>query len=79
MNKQFLKDSLGWEFVLWLVGYVLGIILFFVLPTSLIGWVITPIGVIITFWVLSKKVQSGALQLSRRIEDAKSAIIKIEV
>ena len=79
MNKQFLKDSLGWGFVLWLVGYVLGIILFFVLPTSLIGWVITPIGVIITFWVLSKKVQSGALQLSRRIEDAKSAIIKIEV
>ena len=62
MNKQFLKDSLGWGFVLWFIGYVLGIILFFVLPISLMGWVITPIGVIITFWVLLKKVQSGALQ-----------------
>ncbi len=56
MNKQLAKDSLGWGFVLWLIGYILGIVLFFALPPSLIGWAILPIGVMITFWVLFKKV-----------------------
>lgn len=59
MNKQFLKDTLSWGFILWLIGYVLGIILIFILPPSLIGWVIMPIGLIITFWVLLKKVKIG--------------------
>jgi hypothetical protein len=58
MNKQLLKDTLGWGFALWLIGYVLGFILFFILPVSLMGWVIMPIGVIITFWVLLKKIKS---------------------
>ncbi len=62
MNRQLLKDSLGWGFVLWLIGYVLGIVLFFVLPPSLLGWVIMPIGVIITLWVLLKRIKRGALQ-----------------
>ncbi len=62
MNRQLLKDSLGWGFVLWLIGYVLGIVLFFVLPPSLLGWVIMPIGVIITLWVLLRRVKSDALQ-----------------
>ncbi len=62
VNKRFLFDSLGWGFILWLIGYILGIILFFVLPPSLIGWVITPIGIIITLWVLLKKVKSAAFQ-----------------
>ena len=59
MNKQFLKDTLGWGFILWLIGYILGIILFFILPPSLIGWVIMPIGLMITLWVLLKKVKIG--------------------
>ncbi len=62
MNRQLLKDSLGWGFVLWLIGYVLGIVLFFVLPPALLGWVIMPIGVIITLWVLLRRVKSDALQ-----------------
>lgn len=62
MNKQLLKDSLGWGFILWLIGYVLGIVLFFVFPPSLIGWVILPVGVIITLWVLFKKVKGDTLQ-----------------
>ncbi len=57
INKQLVKDSLGWGFVLWLIGYILGFVFFFALPPSLIGWVILPIGVIITFWVLFKKVK----------------------
>lgn len=62
MNRQLLKDSAGWGFVLWLIGYVLGIILFFVLPPSLIGWIIAPIGTIIALWVLLRKVGGGTFQ-----------------
>ena len=62
MNKQSLIDSLGWGFVLWLIGYILGIILFFVLPPSLIGWFILPVGLIITLWVLLNKVKGDKLQ-----------------
>ena len=52
VNKQLVKDSLGWGLVLWLVGYILGFVFFFVLPPALIGWGIMPIGVVITVWVL---------------------------
>lgn len=58
-NKLLLKDSIGWGVILWLIGFILGIILFFVLPAALIGWVITPIGIIIILWVLLKKVESN--------------------
>lgn len=56
MNRTMLKDSLGWGVILWLIGYVLGIVLFFVLPPSLLGWAILPVGVIITLWVLLRKI-----------------------
>ena len=62
MTKKFLKDSLGWGFALWLIGYVLGIILFAIVPPSMIGWVIMPIGLIIMLWVLFKKVGGGSFQ-----------------
>jgi uncharacterized membrane protein len=61
MNRQLLKDSLGWGFILWLIGYVLGIVLFFVLPSSLIGWVIMPIGLVVTLWVLMRRVKVNLL------------------
>lgn len=56
MNKQSLKDTLGWGVVLWFIGYVLGIILFAMVPPQLIGWVIMPIGIYLTIWVLCKKI-----------------------
>jgi len=55
MDKMLLKDALGWGFILWLIGYALGIVLFFVLPPALIGWFITPIGLAIAIWVLLKR------------------------
>ena len=61
-NGSLLKDSLGWGVALWLVGYVLGVVLFFVIPPAMLGWVITPIGVLITFWVLFKKVNVDGVQ-----------------
>jgi len=58
MNKQLLKDALGWGVVLWVIGYILGFVFFFILPPALMGWAIMPIGVVITIWVLIKKVKS---------------------
>lgn len=62
MNKQLLKDSLGWGFVLWLIGYILGIVFFFIVPQNLIGYFIMPIGIIITFWVLFIKIKSNSFK-----------------
>lgn len=61
MNKNALIDGFGWGFGLWLVGYLLGIVCFMLVPTHLIGWVITPIGLTLTLWVLLKKVHAKKL------------------
>ena len=58
MNKQLIKDALGWGIGLWLIGYILGFAFFFILPPALLGWIIMPIGAVITIWVLIKKVKS---------------------
>lgn len=62
MNKQFLKDAFGWGFVLWIIGYALGMMLFTAVSPSVIGWIIMPIGIIITLWVLLKKVKADSFQ-----------------
>jgi hypothetical protein len=61
INKQFYKDTMGWGFILWLFGYALGIMLFEVVPIAMIGWIILPVGTIITTWVLYKKIRSEAI------------------
>jgi len=61
MDRRFAKELLGWGVALWLIGYVLGIVLIAVVPTSLVGWVILPIGVAITCWVLVSRVRSEGL------------------
>ncbi|OGL73727.1 hypothetical protein A3E39_04050 [Candidatus Uhrbacteria bacterium RIFCSPHIGHO2_12_FULL_60_25] len=62
MNKQFFKDAFGWGFILWLIGYAFGMILFPIVPISTIGWIIMPIGILITLWVLLKKVKADSFQ-----------------
>lgn len=62
MNRQLLKDTLGWGILLWLIGYVLGIILFMIVPPLLVGWIIMPIGTALTLWVLLKKIKSTTFQ-----------------
>jgi len=52
MEKQIITDTIGWGFALWVIGYLLGILFFFALPSALIGWAILPVGVIVTLWVL---------------------------
>lgn len=62
MTTRLLKDTLGWGFLLWLIGYVLGIALFAVVPASMLGWVIMPMGILITLWVLLKRIKSTSMQ-----------------
>lgn len=59
-DKGFVKDAFGWGFLLWLLGYGLGILLFTLVPVSLIGWIITPVGIAATLWVLFRKIESNA-------------------
>lgn len=58
MNKQLLKDALGWGFLVWLIGYGLGIVFFTIVPPNLIGWFVTPIGIAVSLWVLFNKINS---------------------
>jgi len=60
MTKQFYKDAFVWGFVLWFIGYIFGIILYSVVPPDAIGWLIMPIGIIITLWVLYKKIKGDS-------------------
>jgi hypothetical protein len=62
MNNSIYKDVLRWGITLWLIGYVLGFAFFALIPPSLIGWFIAPIGVLITLWVLFKKIHSDSLK-----------------
>lgn len=62
MDRQLIKDAFGWGFILWLIGYALGIMLFTLVPLALIGWIIMPIGTVITIWVLFKKVKADSFR-----------------
>lgn len=62
MDTSLSKDAFGWGFALWLVGYILGFLLFAFVPVSLIGWFITPVGVLITLWVLFTRIRSNSMR-----------------
>ncbi len=62
MTKQFIKDAFLWGFILWLIGYVLGIVLFAIIPPNLIGWTIMPIGIAIILWVLLRKINGNTFK-----------------
>jgi hypothetical protein len=57
MNKQFFKDAFGWGLLLWLFGYILGIVFFMFIPVPMVGWIITPIATLVTLWVLVRKIK----------------------
>jgi hypothetical protein len=55
-NFKVFLNTIFWGFILWLIGYILGFIFFAFIPKDLIGWYILPIGVVITLWILFKKI-----------------------
>lgn len=57
LRKFIVRDCIGWGFVLWLIGYLLGFLFFAVVAVELIGWYIMPIGTAITILVLWKWVR----------------------
>ena len=69
MRKQFYIDAFFWGFVLWLIGYLLGMILFFVVPPDMIGWVILPIGIVIYPLGAFEKDKRNFIQLLSAIGD----------
>ena len=60
-KRFYLRDCAAWGFGLWLFGYALGIVFFFVMPPEMIGWFITPIGLVFTGIVLWKWVHIQTL------------------
>jgi len=56
-KKQIFVNTVSWGFILWLFGYILGIVLFAFVPKDQIGLYITPIAVVFTLWVLIKKIK----------------------
>jgi len=55
-GKIFLNTAF-WGFMLWLFGYILGIIFFAFVPKDMIGWFVSPLGIIFMLWVLLKKIK----------------------
>jgi hypothetical protein len=56
-KKQLLLSTLSWGFILWLLGYVLGMIFFALVPPDMIGFYILPFGVAFTLWALLQKIK----------------------
>jgi hypothetical protein len=57
-----IRDVLGFGFGLWLFGYLLGVVLFAVVPPAQIGWWVTPFGLAATLLTLWKWVHVGSLR-----------------
>lgn len=61
MKGKLVRDGIVWGIVLWLIGYILGIIFFLFLPRVLIGWAIMPVGVVVSLYILLKKIKSDKI------------------
>ena len=62
MDRQLLKDTIGWGSILWLIGFGLARRAVSIVPTSAIGWIILPIGTALTLWVLWRRVKADTFQ-----------------
>ena len=60
-RKLFLNTVL-WGIGLWFFGYILGFIFFAFVPKDLIGWFVTPLGLVAILWVLLKKIKRERFQ-----------------
>jgi len=56
-KKQIVLSNIFWGCILWLFGYILGIVFFTFVPKDQIGFYILPLGTALTLWVLMKKIK----------------------
>jgi hypothetical protein len=65
--KTKLVDALGLGFGIWLMGYIAGMVLFFLVPADLIGWILfvvfTPIALYIAYLRFGKRSEETAYYL----------------
>lgn len=59
MNDFVVRKVAGWGLALWLFGYVLGFMLYALVPADQIGWWITPVGLAATVYVLATRAAPG--------------------
>lgn len=55
-STQKILSNVFWGFILWLFGYILGIVFFAFVPPDKIGYFIMPLGIALMLWVLFKKI-----------------------
>ncbi len=62
LSRTMLLDAVGLGFLVWLVGYLAGIALYFVFAPDVLGWVLfvifTPITIGLCYWRFSKRRES---------------------
>ncbi len=61
-NNFLLRQVLGWGFLLWLIGYLLGFVFFAFVPAALIGWYVMPLGIVVTCVVLWKWISLDSMR-----------------
>ena len=62
MNSFVVRDVIGWGLGLWLIGYILGVVFFALVPPSVIGWWVMPFGIAATCLVLWRRVRVTELR-----------------
>jgi hypothetical protein len=60
-KKRIFLNTILWGFLLWLFGYILGMLFFVFIPKDILGWAIMPFGIAATLWVLFKKIERESL------------------
>lgn len=67
MEKGFIKsrmiDIFVFGILIWFIGYIAGIVLYFFVPANLLGWVLCIIFTPITFWIASRRFKNRKLKL----------------
>lgn len=52
-------DCLGWGFILWALGFALGMILFPFVPVARLGWFILPVMTLVTVYVAYRRLRQS--------------------
>jgi hypothetical protein len=58
--RKVLVDTIGIGVVLWAIGYAIGMILFALVPVTMIGWIALPIMAPITVYTSFARLKTGA-------------------